>query len=67
MTYDPDDFTTVAVDGTIPNFMLVARDAPYKTVSEFVAHAKARKEPLFSGYGNASSRVPSALFEVQSA
>ena len=66
MTYDPDDFTTVAVDGTIPNFMLVARDAPYKTVSEFVAHAKARKEPLFSGYGNASSRVPSALFEVQS-
>ena len=66
MTYDPDDFTTVAVDGTIPNFMLVARDAPYKTVKEFVAHAKARQEPLFSGYGNASSRVPSALFEVQS-
>jgi len=66
MTYDPDDFTTVAVDGTIPNFMLVARDAPYKTVREFVAHAKARQEPLFSGYGNASSRVPSALFEVQS-
>ena len=66
MTYDPDDFTTVAVDGTIPNFMLVARDAPYKTVSEFVAHAKARKEPLFSGYGNASSRVPSALFAEQS-
>ena len=30
MTYDPDDFTTVAVDGTIPCFMLVAKDAPYK-------------------------------------
>jgi tripartite-type tricarboxylate transporter receptor subunit TctC len=66
LPYDPDDFTTVAVDGTIPNFMLVAKDAPYKTVKEFVAFAKASKEPLFSGYGNASSRVPSALFEVQS-
>jgi tripartite-type tricarboxylate transporter receptor subunit TctC len=66
MTYDPDDFTTVAVDGTIPGFMLVARDAPYKSVKEFVAWAKARKEPIFSGYGNTSSRVPSALFAEQS-
>src|SRR5436190_7407656 len=32
MTYDPDDFTTVAVDGTIANFMLVAKDAPWRTV-----------------------------------
>jgi len=62
MTYDPDDFTTVAVDGTIPGFMLVAKDAPYRTVKEFVAWAKARQEPIFSGYGNTSSRVPSALF-----
>jgi tripartite-type tricarboxylate transporter receptor subunit TctC len=66
MTYDPDDFTTVAVDGTIPGFMLVAKDAPYKTVKEFVAWAKARKEPVFSGYGNTSSRVPSALLAEQS-
>ena len=70
MNYDPDDFTTVAVDGTIPGFMLVAKDAPYKTVKEFVAWAqernKARKEPIFSGYGNTSSRVPSALFAEQS-
>jgi tripartite-type tricarboxylate transporter receptor subunit TctC len=70
MTYDPDDFTTVAIDGTIPCFMLVAKDAPYKTVREFVAWAqernKARQEPIFSGYGNTSSRVPSALFDVQS-
>jgi len=65
MTYDPDDFTTVAVDGTIPCFMLVAKDAPYKSVKEFVAWAKARKEPIFSGYGNTSSRVPSALFAEQ--
>ncbi len=64
MTYDPSDFTTVAVNGSIGNFMLVKPDAPYKTVKEFVAYAKSRKEPLFSGYGNASSRVPSALFEV---
>ena len=66
MTYDPSDFTTVAVNGSVGNFMLVNKDAPYKTVKEFVAFAKASKEPLFSGYGNASSRVPSALFEVTS-
>jgi len=66
MSYDPDDFTTVAVDGTIPGFVLVAKDAPYRTVKEFVAWAKARKEPIFSGYGNTSSRVPSALFAEQS-
>jgi tripartite-type tricarboxylate transporter receptor subunit TctC len=66
MTYDPADFTTVAVNGSTGNFMLVNKDAPYKTVKEFVAFAKSRKEPLFSGYGNASSRVPAALFEVTS-
>jgi tripartite-type tricarboxylate transporter receptor subunit TctC len=64
MTYDPADFTTVAVNGTTGNFMLVHKDAPYKTVKEFVAFAKASKQPLFSGYGNASSRVPAALFEA---
>jgi len=68
MTYDPADFTTLAVNGSTGNFMLVNKDAPYKTVKEFVAFAKARKpdEPIFSGYGNASSRVPSALFDVTS-
>ena len=66
MSYDPDDFTTVAVDGTIPGFVLVGKDAPYKTVKEFVAWAKGRREPIFSGYGNTSSRVPSALFAGQS-
>ena len=66
MTYDPTDFTTVAVNGSTGNFMLVNKDAPYKTVKEFVAYAKAQPKPLFSGYGNASSRVPSALFEVTS-
>jgi len=68
LPYDPDEFTTVAVDGIIPSFMLVNKDAPYKTVKEFVAFAKSRKpgEPVFSGYGNASSRVPSALFAERS-
>ena len=68
LPYDPDEFTTVGVDGIIPSFMLVNKDAPYKTVKEFVAFAKARKpgEPVFSGYGNASSRVPSALFAQRS-
>jgi len=70
MSYDPDDFTTVAVDGTIPGFMLVGKDAPYRSVREFVAWAqernKAQKEPIFSGYGNTSSRIPSALFAERS-
>jgi tripartite-type tricarboxylate transporter receptor subunit TctC len=66
MSYDPDDFTTVAVDGTIPCFMLVAKDAPYKSIKEFVAWARASKGPVFSGYGNTSSRIPSALFAEQS-
>lgn len=64
MTYDPSDFTTVGVPGATGNFMLVKQDAPYKTVKEFVDYAKAQPKPLFSGYGNASSRVPAALFEV---
>lgn len=38
-------------------------------MKEFVAWAQerstARKEPVFSGYGNTSSRVPSALFAEQ--
>jgi len=49
MTYDPDDFTTVAVDGTIANFMLVAKDAPYKTVKEFVPTPRRARKPLFLG------------------
>lgn len=64
MTYEPSDFTTIAINGSIGNFMLVNKDAPYKTVKEFIAYAKAQPKPLFSGYGNASSRVPAALFEV---
>jgi tripartite-type tricarboxylate transporter receptor subunit TctC len=64
ITYQPSDFTTVAVNGVTGNFMLVKPDAPYRTVAEFVEYAKKQPKPLFSGYGNASSRVPAALFEV---
>jgi tripartite-type tricarboxylate transporter receptor subunit TctC len=64
MTYDPEDFTPVAITGTTGNFMLVNKDAPYKTVREFIDYGKARKPgEMFSGYGNATSRVPAALFE----
>ena len=41
----PRRFHHVAVDGTIPNFMLVAKDAPYKTVKNSSALPKARTEP----------------------
>ena len=30
MTYDPSDFTSVAVNGSTGNFMLVNKDAPYR-------------------------------------
>jgi tripartite-type tricarboxylate transporter receptor subunit TctC len=67
LTYDPEDFTPVAITGTVGNFMLVNKDGPYKTVQEFIAYGKSRKPgEMFSGYGNATSRVPAALFEQAS-
>lgn len=41
--------------------MLVKPEAPYRTMREFVASAGKPPKPLFSGYGNASSRGPAML------
>ena len=62
LPYDPEkDFTLVGHFGGSSSFMLVRPDAPYKTVSDFVAAAKAAPGKLNFGYFNASSHVPGAL------
>ncbi len=54
--YDPlKDLRGVAVFGALPIAMVVAPDAPYKTIAEFVAFAKAGTKPLnFSTAGPGS-------------
>jgi tripartite-type tricarboxylate transporter receptor subunit TctC len=43
-------------------FMLVNPSAPYKSVGEFIAHAKASPEKLTAAYYNTSSRIGAAMF-----
>jgi tripartite-type tricarboxylate transporter receptor subunit TctC len=63
LPYDPEkDFTLVAVTGGgAGSFMLVRKDAPYGSLVEFVAAAKANPRELHYGYFNASARVSAAL------
>ena len=62
LPYDPEkDFTLVGHFGGSASFMLVRPDAPYRSVSDFVAAAKAAPGKLNYGYFNASSHVPGAL------
>jgi tripartite-type tricarboxylate transporter receptor subunit TctC len=43
-------------------FMLVNPSAPYTSVGEFIAHAKASPEKLTAAYYNTSSRIGAAIF-----
>lgn len=62
LPYDPErDFTLVGHFGGSSSYMLVRPDAPYKTLSDFVAAAKAAPGKLNFGHFNASSHVPGAL------
>lgn len=67
LPYDPEkDFTLVAVTGGgAGSFMLVRKDAPYGSLAEFVAFAKANPRELHYGYFNASARVSAALFAIR--
>ena len=59
LPYDPErDFTMVGVFGTGGSYMLVRPDAPWRTVADFVAHARARPGEVVFGHFNASSQVP---------
>ena len=62
LPYDPRDFVTVGLVGATCMFMLVNPSAPYKTVGEFIAHARASPETTTSGYFNTSSRIGAAIF-----
>ena len=62
LPYDPRDFVTVGLLGATCMFMLVNPSAPYTSVGEFIAHAKASPEKLTAAYYNTSSRIGAAMF-----
>jgi tripartite-type tricarboxylate transporter receptor subunit TctC len=63
LPYDPDkDFRLVGSFGTGSTYMLVRPDAPWNTLQEFVAAAKAAPGSINYGHFNASSQVTCALF-----
>ena len=64
--YDPvTDFAPISALGESPQVLLVNSKVPAKTVAEFVAYAKAQKEPLAYGGGGgagSASNLIMALF-----
>lgn len=64
--YDPiKDFAPISALGESPQVLLVNSQVPAKTVAEFVAYAKAQKEPLAYGGGGgagSASNLIMALF-----
>jgi tripartite-type tricarboxylate transporter receptor subunit TctC len=62
LPYDPRDFVTVGLVGSSCMLMLVNPSAPYKTVDEFIAYAKAKPESITSAHFNTSSRIGAAIF-----
>jgi tripartite-type tricarboxylate transporter receptor subunit TctC len=64
--YDPvKDFAPISALGESPQVLLVNSKVPAKTVAEFVAYAKAQKEPLAYGGGGgagSASNLIMALF-----
>jgi len=63
LPYDPEkDFRLVGSFGTSSSYMLVRPDAPWSTLQEFVAAAKAAPGSINYGHFNASSQVTCALF-----
>ena len=58
-------FTTVAVDGTIPCFMLVAKDAPYKTVKDLVDAARANPKAITISMGSVGSASHYLPFQLE--
>ncbi|WP_350294135.1 tripartite tricarboxylate transporter substrate binding protein [Limnohabitans sp. Rim8] len=63
LPYDPEkDFRLVGSFGTGSTYMLVRPDAPWSTLQEFVAAAKAAPGSINYGHFNASSQVTCAMF-----
>lgn len=62
LPYDPEeDFSLVGHFGSGSTFVLVNKEAPYRTLAELVAHAKRNPGRLNYGHFNASSNIPGAM------
>ncbi|WP_051236575.1 Bug family tripartite tricarboxylate transporter substrate binding protein [Ottowia thiooxydans] len=62
LPYDPEkDFTVVGILGVGGSYLLVRADAPWKTLADFVAQAKAKPGRINFGQFSAASAVPAAL------
>lgn len=65
LPYDPQrDFATVAVVPSNGSYLLVRKEAPWHSVADLVAAAKAAPNRLSSGYFNSSSQVPAAMLNA---
>jgi len=63
LPYDPGrDFRLVGSFGPGSTYMLVRPDAPYRTLQDFVAAARAAPGKINYGHFNATSKVTAALF-----
>jgi len=57
MPYDPiKDFIPIALFGTLPNVVVVKAEAPFKTVADIVAAAKAKQNLSYSSSGAGTSQ-----------
>lgn len=66
LRYDPlKDLTQVGLFGTNGSVLVVRKDAPYKTLAQFIDHARAHPGQLNYGYYSSSSQVPAELFRSQ--
>jgi tripartite-type tricarboxylate transporter receptor subunit TctC len=55
--YDPRDFAAVGMLAGTPNFLVVRKELPPKTLSEFVAYAKARPDGVTVGNAGLGSNA----------
>ena len=65
LSFDPAQFTPIAVMTTIPNTLTVRADFPAKNVQEFIAYAKANPGKLsYASQGNGTtSHLTAVMFE----
>lgn len=65
LRYDPlKDFVQVGMFGRFSSVLLVRADAPYRSLQELVAAARAQPGTLNYGYYSSSSQVPAELLRV---
>ncbi|MCS6932187.1 MAG: tripartite tricarboxylate transporter substrate binding protein [Acetobacteraceae bacterium] len=66
LPYDPvRDFAHVGVLGSFATVAVVPLEAPYRSVPDLIAHARAHPGRLFFGYYSSSSQVPAALLKAR--